>query len=46
MIIVTTRGGEDVVLRGFHMGADDYIIKPFSPRQLVVRIAEILQRRS
>jgi DNA-binding response OmpR family regulator len=44
--MVSTRGGEDNILRGFHVGADDYISKPFiSPRQLVMRIAEILRGR-
>lgn len=38
-IVVLTRVGlEDVVLRAFEMGADDYIVKPFSPDELSLRI--------
>jgi DNA-binding response OmpR family regulator len=46
VIILTTRHDEEDVLRGFQVGADDYIIKPFSPLQLVMRIAVILRRRT
>lgn len=46
VIMVTTRDDKDDVRRGFQVGADDYIIKPFSPRHLVMRVALILQRRS
>jgi two-component system, OmpR family, response regulator MtrA len=46
VIMLTTRHDEEDVLRGFEVGADDYIIKPFSPLQLVMRIAAILGRRS
>jgi DNA-binding response OmpR family regulator len=45
VIILTTRRDEVDMLRGFEAGADDYITKPYSPHQLVMRIAAILRRR-
>ena len=45
VIMLTTRRDESDVLRGFEVGADDYITKPYSPQQLVMRIAAILRRR-
>lgn len=45
IIILTVRGQEDDIVRGLQIGADDYMVKPFSPRQLVAR-AEALLRRS
>jgi two-component system alkaline phosphatase synthesis response regulator PhoP len=44
ILMLTARGGEDDVLRGFEAGADDYLIKPFSPRVLVARVRAILRR--
>ena len=44
IIILTVRGEEDDVVRGLEMGADDYIVKPFSPRQLVARTEAVLRR--
>jgi DNA-binding response OmpR family regulator len=44
VVLLTARGAEEDVLRGFAMGADDYITKPFSPRVLVARVAGILRR--
>lgn len=38
IIMVTARSGEDDVISGLDAGADDYIIKPFSPRVLMARI--------
>lgn len=44
IIILTVRGEEDDVVQGLELGADDYIIKPFSPRQLVARAEAVLRR--
>lgn len=44
IILLTVRGEEDDVVRGLGMGADDYIVKPFSPRQLVARAQAVLRR--
>jgi len=45
IIILSVRSEEDDVVEGLKLGADDYIVKPFSPRQLVAR-AEALMRRA
>ncbi len=44
IIILSVRGEEDDVVRGLEIGADDYIVKPFSPRQLVARAEAVLRR--
>ena len=44
VIMLTARGEEDDRLRGFELGVDDYIPKPFSPRELVARIHAVLRR--
>lgn len=44
IIILTARGEEDDKVRGLESGADDYITKPFSPRELVARIKAVLRR--
>lgn len=44
IIILTARGEEEDKIRGFEVGADDYITKPFSPRELVARIKAVLRR--
>ncbi|MDH5299817.1 MAG: phosphate regulon transcriptional regulator PhoB [Gammaproteobacteria bacterium] len=46
IIMLTARGEEDERLRGFDAGADDYITKPFSTRELVARIKAVLRRTS
>ncbi len=46
IIMVTARRSEDDRLRGFAEGADDYIVKPFSPRELVARVGAVLRRRA
>lgn len=45
-IILTVRGKEDDQTRGLEMGADDYIVKPFRPRDLVARVNAVLRRYS
>lgn len=44
IILLTVRGEEDDIVRGLKLGADDYVHKPFSPRQLVARIEAVLRR--
>jgi DNA-binding response OmpR family regulator len=44
IILLTVRGDEDDIVRGLELGADDYIPKPFSPRQLVARMQAVLRR--
>jgi DNA-binding response OmpR family regulator len=44
IILLTVRGDEDDVVRGLELGADDYITKPFSPRQLVARAQAVMRR--
>ena len=46
MIMLTARAEEGDKLRGFESGADDYITKPFSPKELLARIKALLRRRS
>ena len=44
MIVLTARGAEMDKLLGFEHGADDYLTKPFSPRELVARAQALLRR--
>ncbi len=44
IILLTVRAEEDDLVRGLEWGADDYITKPFSPRQLVARAQAVLRR--
>ncbi|MBM3512627.1 MAG: phosphate regulon transcriptional regulatory protein PhoB [Alphaproteobacteria bacterium] len=44
IIMLTARGEEDDRIRGLETGADDYITKPFSPRELVARVQAVLRR--
>ena len=46
IIMLTARVDEDDRLRGLEIGADDYITKPFSPRELVARVQAVLRRTS
>ncbi|GAC1347336.1 MAG: hypothetical protein NVSMB27_12530 [Ktedonobacteraceae bacterium] len=45
MILLTARGQEADVVKGLTSGADDYIIKPFSPRELLARINVVLIKK-
>ena len=44
VIILTARGGEEDRVRGLKMGADDYVVKPFSARELIARVEAVLRR--
>ncbi|MBN9107316.1 MAG: response regulator transcription factor [Pseudonocardia sp.] len=44
IVMLTALGEEDDRLVGLELGADDYVTKPFSPRELVLRVASILRR--
>jgi len=46
IIMLTAKVQEDDKINGFNIGADDYITKPFSPRELVVRVKGLLRRCS
>jgi DNA-binding response OmpR family regulator len=46
ILMLTAKGQEDDIIRGLELGADDYITKPFSIRQLLARAAAFLRRRS
>lgn len=46
VIMLTAKGEEDDKVRGLEWGADDYITKPFSPRELVSRVKAVLRRGS
>ncbi len=46
VIMVTTRGDEIDRVVGLELGADDYLAKPFSPRELVARVKSVLRRTS
>jgi DNA-binding response OmpR family regulator len=45
IIMITARAGEEDVIRGLNIGADDYVTKPFSPRQLMARVSAALRRK-
>ena len=44
IIMLTARGEESDRIRGLETGADDYVTKPFSPRELLARVAAVLRR--
>jgi len=46
IIMLTARSAESDKLGGFDAGADDYVTKPFSPRELVARVRALLRRRA
>jgi two-component system response regulator ResD len=46
VVILTARGDEDDKIVGLELGADDYVSKPFSPRELIARVNAVLRRAS
>lgn len=44
LILLTARDAEDDKIRGLDVGADDYVTKPFSPRELIARIKAVMRR--
>ncbi|MCK4415139.1 MAG: response regulator transcription factor [Candidatus Eisenbacteria sp.] len=44
VIILTARGGEDDRVKGLRLGADDYVVKPFSIKELLARVEAVLRR--
>lgn len=44
VIILTSRSSEEDRVAGLALGADDYVVKPFSPRELVLRVKAVLKR--
>ena len=44
IIMLTARGAEDDKIRGLETGADDFVTKPFSPRELIARVNAIMRR--
>lgn len=46
LIMLTARGAEEDRISGLSLGADDYVVKPFSPRELMARVEAVLRRAS
>jgi len=44
IVMLTAKAGEEHRIRGLELGADDYVTKPFSPRELVLRVRAVLRR--
>jgi two-component system phosphate regulon response regulator PhoB len=44
ILMLTSLGSETDVVRGFELGADDYVVKPFSPAELIARVRRLLAR--
>lgn len=46
IIMLTAKGEESNRVQGFEVGADDYVVKPFSPREVILRVKALLRRSS
>lgn len=46
IVMLTAKGAEEDRIAGLELGADDYVTKPFSPRELVLRVQAVLRRGS
>ena len=46
VIMLTAKGEEMNRVQGFEVGTDDYVVKPFSPREIIYRVKAILRRSS
>jgi DNA-binding response OmpR family regulator len=46
VLVLTSRDGEEDRIAGLESGADDYVVKPYRPRELVARVRALLRRRS
>jgi len=46
IIVLSARGEEYDKINGFHLGIDDYVVKPFSPKELMLRIEAVMRRSS
>lgn len=46
IILLTVRDDEEDIVKGLNDGADDYVLKPFSPRQLLARVQSVVRRSS
>jgi two-component system, cell cycle response regulator len=44
IVMLTSAGKQEDIVKGFQLGADDYILKPFSPRELLARVHRLLQK--
>jgi two-component system phosphate regulon response regulator PhoB len=45
IIMLTAKGEEQDRITGFELGADDYVVKPFSPKELILRVKAVLRRK-
>ena len=46
VIMISSRNDEQDKIRGFELGIDDYVVKPFSPRELMMRVKVVISRNS
>lgn len=45
VIVLSSVGLEETVLRAFELGADDYVVKPFSPNELSIRVKRLINKK-